>query len=149
MLATMHQVRNPLRPGPVRIPAAADGFAAQPVHQDGEDHDQHVDRFAPAVEEQRDDQQNQIAPAERNGLVDQHHNRQICEQKCQTAEYHWPLPAKIRIHYINKECKMAERWKSLSQTAEKAVSSALGWRAGNCEISSGQLQTGLKPLKCR
>lgn len=72
----------------VTVAVLADHPSEDPVEQDREDHDENIDRLAPAIKKQAHNQEYEVAEPEGDEKIDCQHGRQICKQKCQTAEYH-------------------------------------------------------------
>lgn len=69
--------QNPAGFLPVGIPVFCNGIAEDPVDDDGRDHDQYIDRFAPAIEEQTGNQQPEVPPSDRHKEINRQDNRQI------------------------------------------------------------------------
>ena len=69
--------KNPSGFVPVRVHQQARGV----VDGDGQEHEHHVDRLAPAVKHQVHREEPQISPARRDQVIDQQRDRQVKEQK--------------------------------------------------------------------
>ena len=72
--------------------AAGDDAPVGVVDGDGEEHDEHVHRLAPAVENQVDDEQHRIAPAQGGDIVEREHDGEVEEEKIRAGKYHGPSP---------------------------------------------------------
>ena len=62
------------------------------VDGDGQEHDHHVHRLPPAVEDQVGDEEHQIAPPQGGDVVQGQYDGEIEEQKIRTGKYHTRSP---------------------------------------------------------
>ena len=66
------------------------------VDQNGQDHDQNIDRLSPAIKCQAEQQQHQIPQPQRRKAINEQTDGKIKEQKQDTAEYHAGLLSSCR-----------------------------------------------------
>jgi hypothetical protein len=65
-----------------------DQSAVGVIKHGGEQHDEHIDRLSPRIEDQAGDKQHNIAPSLRKNIVQKQYYRQKHKQKYKAAEYH-------------------------------------------------------------
>ena len=73
---------------PVVFPVAGNEQAMAVIHQNGEDHDEHINGLAPAVEDQVENQKGQVPPSAGGYVIDAQRQGQIEKQKEYAAENH-------------------------------------------------------------
>ena len=78
--------RHPRSPVVPLLLALVHQHAVGVVDGDGGEHDDDIDRLAPAVEDEVEDQQHAVAPLQGREVVDQKHNGQVGEEKEQAGE---------------------------------------------------------------
>ncbi len=93
-----HHRRGHRQPGP---PVIAFGFTPGDdppvgvVDGDGQEHDEHIHRLAPAVEDQVGEEQHQVAPAQGGEVVKGQYNGEIEEEKIRAGKNHGLSPRRI------------------------------------------------------
>jgi hypothetical protein len=81
-----------------RLPICSRTPAAYVVYGDGEQHDEHVYRLAPAVKGKTRHKQYDVAPPQRSYKVYEHRYRKKTKQKLKRGEYHAPHLLTVLTH---------------------------------------------------
>ena len=85
----------------IGIPVFTDVITAHIVKEHGKDHQKYINGFAPAVEEQADEQNPEIAQLDRCDKIDQQDDRQVGKQKLKARKEHVVPPLGVILYEVH------------------------------------------------